>query len=169
VVVERPPALDELLPGAGRRVLHLEMRDHYEGSPAYETWLVGGPIDYERAYGPWLAMVSPVVARGVDFRRARVVSEPISSYVRFEYSVTPYANLAAGERVRWLPRGRASELRLPGNDFWLVDDVVLFSLFSGDGVRVGTVVGGADALAFAVEAFEAVWRLGTDHTDYQPA
>lgn len=114
-------------------------------------------------------MARPVAARGVDFRRARVVSEPVSSYVRFEHEVTPHANIAAGERVRWLPRSRASELRLPGNDFWLVDDVVLFSLFSGNGARVGTVVGGADALAFAIEAFEAVWALGTDHTDYTPA
>src|SRR4051812_43366035 len=114
-------------------------------------------------------MARPVVARGVDFRRARVVSEPLSSYVRFEYDVTPHANLAAGERVRWLPRGRASGLRLPGNDFWLVDDVLLFSLFAGDGARVGTVAGDADALAFCVEAFEAVWALGSDHADYRPA
>jgi hypothetical protein len=168
-VTGQPPALDELLADAARRVLHLEMRDHYEGSPAYATWLAGEPIDYAAMYGPWLAMARPVAARGVDFRRARVVSEPVSSYVRFEYDVTPHANLAAGERVRWLPRNRASEVHLPGNDFWLVDDVVLFSLFSGDGVRVGTVVGGAEALAFAVEAFEAVWTLGTDHADYKPA
>ena len=165
----RPPTLDELLPGAARRVLHLEMRDHYEGSPAYVTWLAGEPIDYAAVYGPWLAMVGPVTSRGVDFRRARVVSEPVSSYVQFEYDVTPHANLSAGERVRWLPRGRASELRLPGNDFWLVDDVVLFSLFSGEGARVGTVVGGADAVAIAVEAFETAWALGTDHAEYQPA
>jgi hypothetical protein len=114
-------------------------------------------------------MARPVVARGVDFRRARIISEPVSSYVRFEYDVTPHANLAAGERVRWLSRSRASEVRLPGNDFWLVDEVALFSLFSGDGARVGTVVGSGDALVFCLEAFEAVWRLGTDHNDYQPA
>ena len=98
-----------------------------------------------------------------------MVSEPVSTYVRFEYEMTPHANLAAGERVRWLPRGRACEIGLPGNDFWLVDDVVLFSLFSGDGARIGTVVGGADALAFAVKAFEDVWSLGIDHAEYHPA
>jgi hypothetical protein len=168
--VVQPPTLEELFAGAARRVLHLELRDQYEGSPAYASWLAGKPIDYEAEYASWwLATVRPVVARGVDFRRARVVSEPVSNYVRFEYEVTPYANLAAGERVRWLPRRLASEVRLPGNDFWLVDDVVLFSLFSGDGVRVGTVVGSADALTFCVDAFETVWQLGFDHSDYQPA
>ncbi|WP_207230040.1 DUF6879 family protein [Krasilnikovia cinnamomea] len=144
------------------------MRDHYEGSPAYATWLAGEPIDYAAAYGSWHALVRPVVARGVDFRRARVVSEPVSRYVRFEHHVTPHANVAAGERVRWLPRGRASKVRLPGNDFWLVDDVVLFSLFSGDGARVGTVVGDAEALSLTVESFEAVWALGIDHAEYHP-
>jgi Family of unknown function (DUF6879) len=32
-------------------------------------------------------------------------------------------NIAAGEEVRWLPRRRASDLRLPGNDFWLLDEL----------------------------------------------
>ncbi len=165
----QPSTLEELFSGAARRVLHLELRDHYEGSPAYTVWLAGKPIDYSEYALSWHALVRPVVARGVDFRRARVVSEPVSSYIRFEHEVTPYANLAAGECVRWLPRSLASEIRLPGNDFWLVDDVVLFSLFSGDGTRVGTVVGSAEALHFCVEAFETVWRLGFDHSDYQPA
>jgi len=112
--------------------------------------------------------VRPVVDRGVDFRRARVVSEPVSKYIRHEYELTPLAALAAGERVRWLARSKADALRLPANDFWLVDDVVLFSHFSGDGVRVGTGVGSPEAVAFCVEAFEGVWRLGVDHGDYRP-
>ncbi len=168
-MVEQPPSLEQLFASASRRVLHLEMRDHYEGSPAFDVWLAGGSIDYEAMYASWWALVRPVVARGVDFRRARVVSEPLSQYARFEHDVTPHANLAPGERVRWLPRRLASEIRLPGNDFWLIDDVVLFSLFSGPGERVGTVVGSTDGLAFCVEAFEAVWGLGKDHVNYEPS
>lgn len=30
-------------------------------------------------------------------------------------------NVKAGEEVRWLPRRQASDLALPGNDFWLFD------------------------------------------------
>lgn len=165
----QPPSFDDLLASATRRVLHLEMRDFYAGSTGYAPWRAGEPIDYETMYASWFAMVRPVIARGVDFRRARVISEPITDYVRFEYEVTEHTNLPIGEQVRWLPRRLASEIRLPGNDFWLVDDIVLFSLFSGDGERVGTVVGSDDGLAFCVEAFEAVWKLATDHSDYQPA
>ncbi len=168
-MAEQPPSLEQLFATATRRVLHLEMRDEYKASSAYALWQADQPIDYETVYASWWALVKPVVARGVDFRRARVISEPMSSYIRFEHAVTPYANLVPGEQVRWLPRRIASEIRLPGNDFWLVDDVLLFSLFSGEGVRVGTVVGTADSLAFCGEAFDAVWQLGTDHLDYQPA
>jgi hypothetical protein len=32
-------------------------------------------------------------------------------------------NAAAGEDVRWLPRRRASDLALPGTDFWVLDGV----------------------------------------------
>ena len=150
--------------------VHLETRDAYGTAvelPHMAQWKAGEPDDlaWMRDY---CDTVRAHVAAGRTIRRARVVSEPLSSYIRFEYAVTPHANLAAGERVRWLPRGRASEVRLPGNDFWLVDDIVLFSLFSGDGVRVGTVVGGANVLSFCLEAFEAVWRLGIDHSDYHP-
>jgi hypothetical protein len=40
----------------------------------------------------------------------------------------------AGELVRWLPRRQASDIALPGNDFWVFDDAtVLFNHFNGDG------------------------------------
>jgi hypothetical protein len=148
-------------------VFHLELRDQYESTERYLAWVGGEPYDYEAAFAPWIAKVRPVVKRGVDFRRARVVSEPVSSYVQYEYWITETASLAAGERVRWLSRSLADGLRLPANDFWLVDDVLLFSHFSGDGVKVGTGMGSAEALAFCVEAFENVWGLAVDHGDYR--
>ena len=44
--MDQPPTLDELLTGAVRRVLHLEMRDQYEASPAFAMWRAGEAIDY---------------------------------------------------------------------------------------------------------------------------
>ncbi|HET9975578.1 MAG TPA: hypothetical protein VFQ68_45645 [Streptosporangiaceae bacterium] len=84
-------------------------------------------------------MVGSVTGRGAPVRRARIISEPASDYIRFEHEVTPAANLAAGEQVRWLPRRNASDLALPGNDCWLFDGTaVLFNYFSGDGTAAGT-------------------------------
>jgi hypothetical protein len=147
------------------------MRDTYAGSSqGFAPWLAGKPYDYAGPNAQWHARIQPLVARGVDVRRARIVSEPVSDYIRYEHEKTPDAVLAAGERVRWLPRRLASDLALPGNDFWLVDDHVLFLHFSGDGdIVVRELVSDPAVVAFCVAAFEAVWERAIDHRDYQPA
>ena len=72
--------------------------------------------------------IRPGAVQAAHSQRPRIISEPASDYIRFEYEVTPAANLAAGEQVRWLPRQMASDLALPGNDFWLFDGAaVLFN------------------------------------------
>jgi hypothetical protein len=163
------PELDELLNSAQRRALHLEMRDVYARSPAFEAWMAGRPYDRAAADGQWCSLIAPLVARGVDVRRLRVVSEPVTNYVRYEHEVTPAANLGAGERVRWLPRGRASDLAFPGNDYWLVDDRLLFNISSGDGDWLGVEPNNEPAVVkFCASAFEAAWDRGVNHNDYRP-
>jgi len=85
--------------------------------------------------------------------------------------VTPAANLAAGEQVRWLPRQQASDLALPGNDFWLFDGIaVLFNYFGGDGGAAGTELRDDPAVvSLCATAFEAVWDRAVPHGDYRPA
>jgi hypothetical protein len=104
-------------------------------------------------------------------RRARIISEPVTPYIRFEYDVTDSMNIAAGEQVRWLPRRRASDLALPGNDFWVFDDrLVRFGYFAGDGTRLGHEVTAEPAVVkLCAAAFEAVWERAIDHKDYRPA
>jgi hypothetical protein len=145
------------------------MRDSYAGSRAFAAWTVGESYDRSGADKEWHGLIAPVVTRGVQVRRLRIVSEPVSAYIRFEFEVTPDANLAAGERVRWLPRGRASDLALPGNDFWLIDDRVLFNHFSGDGDWIGVEpTADADVVKFCAAVFDAAWDRGVDHEAYRP-
>jgi hypothetical protein len=109
------------------------------------------------------------VAHGGDIRRLRVVSEPLSEYTRYEYAVTLEANLAAGQVVRWLPRDRASDLKFPGNDFWLIDDHLLFNLQSGDGDWLGFQPSNdPNVIRFCAESFEAAWLRAIDHSDFRP-
>lgn len=164
------PTLKELLAHAQRRALHLEMRDHYGGSPIYEAWVEGKPYDRAPADAEWVAIMEPLRSRGGDLRRARVVSEPVSSFIRYEYEFTKVAAIAAGEAVRWLPRRRASDLALPGNDFWLVDDELLLLHFSGNGILVDTELNNAESVRKLCEsAFGSVWSRAVDHADYTPA
>jgi hypothetical protein len=54
-------------------------------------------------------------------RRARIVSEPLSDYQRWSYSIA-YPMVEAGEDIRWVPRRLVSSVALPGNDYYLFDD-----------------------------------------------
>nr|WP_246017131.1 DUF6879 family protein [Micromonospora pisi] len=113
--------------------------------------------------------MAETTGRGVLVRRARVVSEPVSEYIRFEYDVT-FRNVAVGEQVRWLSRRRTTDLALPGNDFWLFDDtLVLVHHFSGEGDKVGAEVTQEPAVVkLCASAFAAVWERATPHDEYQP-
>ncbi|MQB02458.1 MAG: hypothetical protein GEU78_19985, partial [Actinobacteria bacterium] len=101
------PPFPELLATASRSAIHLEMRDVYTPSdPLFTAWQRGEPVDRSEREQMWRDLIGGAVARGVQLRRARVVSEPLSPYIRYEHSVTEATNVAAGEQVRWLPRSR---------------------------------------------------------------
>jgi hypothetical protein len=147
----------------------MEMRDSYTPSdPEFLDWKAGKPRPVP-ASDSWYGLVREHTARGVRFRRARVVSEPVSDFIRFEHESTAGLNIAAGEDVRWLPRRRASDLLLPGNDFWLFDDTLIrFHIFSGDGEIVEDVLCDDPAvIAGCMTAFEAVWERAVPHADYR--
>ncbi|MFD7409396.1 DUF6879 family protein [Streptomyces sp. NPDC059866] len=169
-----PPAFTDLLSSATRSAVHLEMRDSYavdyEQGP-FAEWRRGfryDPADRASWWRPWLDLVQQTVSRGVVIRRARIVSEPVSEYTRFLYDGT-FTNIAAGEQVRWLPRRRASDIALPGNDFWLFDDrVVRWNHFTGTGASAGGEVCDDPAAAkLCAEAFEAVWVRAIPHDQYE--
>ncbi|WP_412775266.1 DUF6879 family protein [Streptomyces violaceus] len=169
------PTLEQRLRNCRSSAVHLEMRDGYMRSdPRFVAWQQGvrnAPEDNDPALRPWLALTSELVGRGVEVRRARIVSEPVSDYIEFEHHVTA-ANVAAGEKVRWLPRRRASDLALPGNDFWLFDaSVVVFHHFGGDGELAPddeTCTDDPATVKLCGSAFDAVWERGTPHERYQP-
>ncbi|GGS05556.1 hypothetical protein GCM10010252_50350 [Streptomyces aureoverticillatus] len=167
------PTWAELLGSAQRSAVHLEMRDSYavdyEKGP-FADWRAGfrhDPDDRQSWWRPWLDLISETVARGVAVRRARIVSEPVSEYTRFLYDGT-FTNVAAGEQIRWLPRRQASDLALPGNDFWLIDGrLIRWNHFTGEGASAGGEISENPAAAkLCAEAFEAVWERAIPHGTY---
>ena len=165
------PPFGELIAATSRSAVHLEMRDSYDpDTPQYRQWLAGRPRPVP-ASPSWYDLVRGHTARGVRFRRARVVSEPVSDYIRFEYEATAGLNVAAGEDVRWLPRRRASGLCLPGNDFWLFDGRLLrIHHFDGNGrVVEDELCDDPAVVALCSAAFEAVWERAVPHGSYRIA
>ncbi|GGX94797.1 DUF6879 family protein [Streptomyces anandii] len=168
------PTFAELLAGCERGAVHLEMRDSYavdEEAADLDEWRRTGRRDADPTsayWAPWVQLIAGAVARGVVVRRVRVVSEPVSEYIRYEHAATG-VNVAAGERVRWLPRRRASDLALPGNDFWLIDDrLIRWHHFSGDGVWAGQEFSeDPAAVKLCADAFEGAWARATPHDQYR--
>jgi hypothetical protein len=167
------PSFVELLDSAERSAVHLEMRDVYavaEEADDVALWDSGAWTieDGRKSLADWLELVARTVGRRVAVRRARIVSEPVTSYIRYEHALTPL-NLEAGEDVRWLPRRAALGLALPANDFWLIDGrVVRFNHFSGAGEAVEPEMSEDPSVAALCSAsFEAVWARGVPHAEYE--
>ncbi|CAN3978727.1 DUF6879 family protein [Kitasatospora purpeofusca] len=169
-------AVREQLAKARRSAVHLEMRDSYMlDDPEFIAWQNGkrlDPADRESWWRSWLDVVAEATGRGVVMRRLRVVSEPVTDYIRYEYDVT-FPNVAAGEDVRWLPRSRAGDLLLPGLDGWVMDDeVVILHHFTGDGQWAAAkmeVRTDPELAERYLTAYEAAWERATPHAEYRPA
>ena len=138
-----PEQRDNLIATFKRTAVHLETRDVYATNiekDRFRKWFAGEPLNPEDEaewWRPWLTMMRRNMDAGKTMRRLRIVSEPVTDYIKFEWLDTEQI-VSAGEEVRWLPRRVASTLLLPGNDFWLFDDeTVAFTHFSGNGNVVG--------------------------------
>jgi hypothetical protein len=154
-----------------REALHLEMRDAYGTEaelPHLRKWLAGEPDDTVWLQ-PWFDLLRTGTQAGKIFRRARIVSEPVSDYQRWVLKDT-HLYVEAGEDIRWVPRSRVSTVALPGNDFWLFDDeLVVFLIFAGNGLVVDRLsTTDHAALDLCRSAFEAVWKLSIPNREYQP-
>ncbi|MFF0488046.1 DUF6879 family protein [Nocardia sp. NPDC003482] len=155
-----------------RSALHLELRDVYavpDETERIAKWQAGQLTETEDRewWAPWLDMTRAMVARGVDLRRARIVSEPLSDYIHYEWATT--RNPEGGEDVRWLPRHKATGLLVPPVDFWLFDDRVVWNHFAGNGSWAGNeIVHDPRVVRACREAFESVWEAATPHNEYRP-
>lgn len=166
----------DLLGGAQHTAFHLEMRDSYsvgDETDDFEAFKRTGKAAASAPSAPywdgWVEMVQETVRRGVVMRRARIVSEPVTDYIRYEHAITG-VNVEAGEQVRWLPRPLASHIALPGNDFWVFDEkIVQFNLFTGDGDWASPPKQWSEDPAVAAlcsAAFAKVWERAVPHARY---
>lgn len=163
--------LEELLTSFRRAAIHLETRDAYGTAvelPHMAQWTAGDPDDLAWLHA-WCATVREHVRAGRSVRRARIVSEPLSDYQRWSYSIA-HPMVDAGEDIRWVPRRLVSSVALPGNDFYLFDDrLAVFLLYTGNGLSAGKLSSADPAdIRLCRSAFEAAWELSIPHREYSP-
>lgn len=150
--------------------LHLELRDRYAiDAELLARWQAGEREEIYASVKPWCDEVRAGVAAGKTYRRASVVSEPLSDYQRFCVEANA-VKVEAGEDIRIVPRRLLSSVSLPGNDFWLLDaTVAIFGIFSGDDERTDIQRSDDPAVVeLCRSAFEAVWAIGVPQCEYEP-
>ncbi|MFE1150813.1 DUF6879 family protein [Streptomyces albidoflavus] len=170
---QSPPPSAELIM-TGERPADVEETRDMDGAPeedaAFAAFLAGERNDLADRDAWWNDFHSAnasAAARGVSVRRMRVVSEPVTDYIRFEYACTPQ-NIAAGEEVRWLTRRNARGLLLPASDLWIFDDrLVRYSIFSGGGAFVEDLLDDDPATVKSyADACELIWKRATPHDEF---
>lgn len=119
----------------------LEVQGSYDEPEEREPlrrWLAGDPDDSWMA--DWYAWVREVTAAGRGVGRVRVLTEPLTTYLQFELSITGPA-VQAGEDIRIVPADVAARTELGDEDFWLFDDKLVAAIRFGD-----TGVAGAELI-----------------------
>ncbi|WP_405391185.1 hypothetical protein OG596_27025 [Streptomyces sp. NBC_01102] len=164
---------NQLFESFAQDAFHLELKDDYsvpaEDGP-YADWL-RGVVD-NSYMEPWTSMTRRVTGEGKSVRRVRVVTEPHTSYIQWEYATTS-VNEDAGESIRWLSRSNLpGGLVLPvgGNDWWLFDDTLLaVGHFDEDGRVLGSeLIEEAEVVAECVRVRDLLWAFATPHSEYKP-
>lgn len=163
--------LSELTERFQRSIVHLETRDAYGTEvelPYMAKWAAGEPDDLAWL-NEWCDTLRQHAADGRSIRRARIVSEPLSDYQRWSFSIAQ-PMVGAGEDIRWVPRRTVSELCIPGNDYYLFDDErVVFLHYAGSGLNTAfTTTTDPAVVEMCRQSFESVWALSIPHGDYQP-
>ena len=162
---------DEFFTSFRVAALHLEMRDSYGTQvekPHLRKWEQGEPDDIEWLK-PWFDTVRSGTQSGKTFRRLRIISEPMTDYMRWVH-MDAHLFVEAGEDIRWLSRRLVSAIALPGNDFWLFDSAtVVFSVFAGNGdVVERQLYTDAAVVQLCQSAFDAAWEFAVPHSEYTP-
>jgi hypothetical protein len=169
-------ARDVLFESFEHEAVHFEARDVYATEvekDRFATWLSGEPLDpvtEAEWWRPWHELLKPHKDAGHALRRLRIVSEPVTDYIRFEW-LDAAELVRAGEDVRWLPRRQTSALLLPGNDFWMFDrETVVFTDFDGNGhVLDHELTTDPDIVAGCSKAFDEAWKIAIPHQEFEPA
>lgn len=159
----------QFLSTAQSSAIHVEMRDQYDTTdPSFMNWQETGDTSYD--WARWIDLIGSAVERGVKCRRVRVVSEPVTDYIRWEHAISD-GNIRAGEDLRWLPRKQGRDLLLPGADLWMIDSrLVRYNYNAGDGrsLRQYEYVSDPRKVMHVVAAVEMIWDRAIPHAAYTP-
>ncbi|WP_019072404.1 DUF6879 family protein [Streptomyces hokutonensis] len=139
----------------------LETRGRYasdEDTDTYRQFADGRTVAWDLD-DPWCVGRREQTALGKRFERVRILDEPPTPGQLYLLD-NARRNAAVGEDIRVLPRGKADELGLPREDFWIFDSRVVALLHHNDAdelTEIELLTNPVDVLRYA-QVREAAWH-----------
>lgn len=106
----------------------LEIQGHYDEPDEGELlarFVAGEQGATEAAltwFADWPAWITEQRAAGKHVDRVRVLTDPLTDYLRWQLGIITAPAVEAGEDIRVLPADVATGLPLGSQDFWMFDD-----------------------------------------------
>ncbi|MEY9213229.1 hypothetical protein NI17_001805 [Thermobifida halotolerans] len=145
----------------------LETLDTYrvaEEAEYFDRFLSGGDFPEEWRHNPW---VRSITSTGRRLRRVRVLTPPLSDYLRFQLSWGYPGNVRDGEEISILNLSDHPVPDLPDHDFWLFDEkTVLRMHYTGTGEFLGAERIDEDLTAEYLGYRDKALAAAVPYTDY---
>lgn len=135
--------------------------------PDVDRWLRREPAIETDEDRSWIDYISSLHAAAIPFRRVRMITEPITDYLRWMLT-TSDRNVAAGEDIRWIDQRQVVDLGPPDYDFYIFDDDrVVILRFDPAKELVGVELDDSPDIVEQHQQWrDHVWPLATPHADY---
>lgn len=162
--------LRRLFRSVRRTLFRLETRGVYrepvEDAPL-RRFLAGEPPD-DAWIQSWLDLVRAATAEGRRFQRVRVLTEPLTDYLRFEMDLALRCNIPAGEDIRAVSVWQARTVGLPQDiDFWMFDDDRVGLMHFGDRGMLGVeMIHDPSAVSQYRQWRDRAWNTALSHHDW---
>ncbi|MDH6109292.1 hypothetical protein P3T36_000064 [Kitasatospora sp. MAP12-15] len=116
---------------------------------------------------PWCQNIRAQVEAGKRIERVRIADDPISAGQAYLLAVG-WANVAAGEDIRHLPRRLAADLGVPLRDFWLFDSRILLEMHfdQADNYLGAELIEDVAEVARACQIRDAAWHYAVPRDEF---
>jgi hypothetical protein len=141
--------------------------DYQVDGAALHRWRNGLAFQESEAGHSWLAYIRDLRSRGIPFERVRMITDPVTDYLRWMVSITD-RNIEAGEDIRWLHQAVAVDLGMPDYDFYVFDDdrVVILHFDDAKVLTGEELIDEPDVVAQHREFRDRVWHHAVQHRDF---